>query len=95
MHKIQRMALPLLLASSVYGAPSLNLNGVINVIASVVPAIVLIGAFICVIGAVFAVFSFLGGNIMRGIVTLVGVLVGAMVLGFSQIWVSSLSGQGL
>jgi hypothetical protein len=49
-----------------HAAPSIDMSGVTSVMLTVQTACLLIGAIIVLISLVFSVFSFAGGNIMRG-----------------------------
>jgi hypothetical protein len=78
-----------------HGAPSIDMSGVTSVMLTVQTACLLIGAIIVLISLVFSVFSFAGGNIMRGVTGVAGVLFGGLVIGMGPTWISSLSGQAV
>ncbi len=72
----------ILTASSLaHAAPSIDMSGVTSVMQTVETACLLIGAIIVLISLVFSVFSFAGGNVMRGITGIAGVLFGGLVIG--------------
>ena len=78
-----------------HAAPSIDMSGVTSVMLTVQTACLLIGAIIVLISLVFSVFSFAGGNIMRGVSGVAGVLFGALVIGLGPTWISSLTGQAV
>jgi hypothetical protein len=80
-------------ASIAHAAPSIDMSGVTSVMQTVQTACLLIGAIIVLISLVFSVFSFAGGNIMRGVTGVAGVLFGGLVIGLGPTWISSLTGQ--
>lgn len=51
---------------------------------------------VCVIGVIIAlmmsVFKFMGHDMQRGFAYLIGVLIGAIVIGFAHQWAASLTG---
>jgi hypothetical protein len=63
-----------------HAAPSIDMSGVTSVMLTVQTACLLIGAIIVLISLVFSVFSFAGGNIMRGVTGVAGVLFGGLVI---------------
>ena len=85
----------ILFSATVYAAPSIDLSGVTTVMTSVQTAVLLIGAILTLISLVFAVFSFVGGNLMRGVTGVAGVLLGAGIIGWGPAWISSLTGQSV
>ncbi len=82
-------------ASVVHAAPTIDMSGVTSVMQTVQTACLLIGAIIILISLVFSVFSFAGGNIMRGVTGVAGVLFGGLVIGLGPTWISSLTGQSV
>jgi hypothetical protein len=78
-----------------HAAPSIDMTGVTSVMLTVQTACLLIGAIIVLISLVFSVFSFAGGNIMRGVTGVAGVLFGGLVIGMGPTWISSLTGQAV
>jgi hypothetical protein len=82
-------------ASIAHAAPTIDMSGVTSVMQTVQTACLLIGAIIVLISLVFSVFSFAGGNIMRGVTGVAGVLFGALVIGLGPTWISSLTGQAV
>jgi hypothetical protein len=54
---------------------------------------VLVGSLAILIGLVFSVFGFVGGNIFRGVTGAFGAIIGAGIIGWGPAWVSSLTGQ--
>jgi hypothetical protein len=78
-----------------HAAPTIDMSGVTSVMQTVQTACLLIGAIIVLISLVFSVFSFAGGNIMRGITGVAGVLFGGLVIGLGPTWISSLTGQAV
>lgn len=76
-------------------APSIDMSGVTSVMQTIQTACLLIGAIIVLISLVFSVFSFAGGNILRGVTGVAGVLFGALVIGLGPTWISSLTGQAV
>ena len=78
-----------------HAAPSIDMSGVTSVMLTVQTACLLIGAIIVLISLVFSVFSFAGGNIMRGVTGVAGVLFGGLVIGMGPTWISSLTGQAV
>ena len=82
-------------ASLSHAAPTIDMSGVTSVMQTVETACLLIGAIIVLISLVFSVFSFAGGNVMRGITGVAGVLFGGLVIGLGPTWITSLTGQGV
>jgi hypothetical protein len=82
-------------ASLSHAAPTIDMSGVTSVMQTVETACLLIGAIIVLISVVFSVFSFAGGNVMRGITGVAGVLFGGLVIGLGPTWITSLTGQGV
>lgn len=82
-------------ASLSHAAPSIDMSGVTSVMQTVETACLLIGAIIVLISLIFSVFSFAGGNVMRGITGVAGVLFGGLVIGLGPTWITSLTGQGV
>ena len=82
-------------ASLAHAAPTIDLSGVTSVMQTVQTACLLIGAIIILISLVFSVFSFAGGNIMRGVTGVAGVLFGGLVIGLGPTWIASLTGQAV
>lgn len=82
-------------SSLAHAAPSIDMSGVTSVMQTVETACLLIGAIIVLISLVFSVFSFAGGNVMRGITGIAGVLFGGLVIGLGPTWISSLTGQAV
>jgi hypothetical protein len=82
-------------ASVAQAGPSIDMSGVTSVMQTVETACLLIGAIIVLISLVFSVFSFAGGNIMRGVTGVAGVLFGGLVIGLGPTWISSLTGQAV
>ena len=82
-------------AGLAHAAPSIDMSGVTSVMLTVQTACLLIGAIIVLISLVFSVFSFAGGNIMRGVTGVAGVLFGGLVIGMGPTWISSLTGQAV
>jgi hypothetical protein len=78
-----------------HAAPSIDMSGVTSVMLTVQTACLLIGAIIVLISLVFSVFSFAGGNIMRGVTGVAGVLFGGLIIGMGPTWISSLTGQAV
>jgi hypothetical protein len=83
------------MASVAHAAPTIDMSGVTSVMQTVQTACLLIGAIIILISLVFSVFSFAGGNIMRGVTGVAGVLFGGLVIGLGPTWISSLTGQAV
>jgi hypothetical protein len=87
-------ALPFLLSAAAPAAtPTIDLTGVTDVMKSIQTSALLVGAILALISLVFAIFSFVGGNILRGITGVFGVLLGAGIIGWGPAWIASLSGQ--
>jgi hypothetical protein len=82
-------------ASLAHAAPTIDLSGVTSVMQTVQTACLLIGAIIILISLVFSVFSFAGGNIMRGVTGVADVLFGGLVIGLGPTWIASLTGQAV
>jgi len=53
----------------------------------------LVGSLAILIGLIFSVFGFVGGNIFRGVTGAFGAIIGAGIIGWGPAWVSSLTGQ--
>ena len=53
----------------------------------------LVGSLSILMGLVFSVFGFIGGNILRGVTGAFGAVLGAGIIGWGPSWVSSLTGQ--
>jgi len=75
--------------------PSIDLTGVTDVMKTIQTSALLMGAILALISLVFAIFSFVGGNILRGITGVFGVLLGAGIIGWGPAWIASLTGQGV
>lgn len=75
-------------ASLSHAAPSIDMSGVTSVMQTVETACLLIGAIIVLISLVFSVVSFAGGNVMRGITGVAGVLFGGLVIGLGPTWIT-------
>ena len=54
---------------------------------------VLVGSLAILIGLIFSVFGFVGGNIFRGVTGAFGAIIGAGIIGWGPAWISSLTGQ--
>ena len=54
---------------------------------------VLVGSLAILIGLIFSVFGFVGGNIFRGVTGAFGAIIGAGIIGWGPGWISSLTGQ--
>ncbi|MBV8833205.1 MAG: hypothetical protein JO097_01920 [Acidobacteriaceae bacterium] len=97
--KLIRAAAPLtaMLVTAIlaHAAPTIDMSGVTSVMQTIQTACLLIGAIIVLISLVFSVFSFAGGNIMRGVTGVAGVLFGALVIGLGPTWIASLTGQAV
>ena len=88
--------LPFILCAAARAAnPSIDLSGVTDVMKTIQTSALLIGAILALISLVFAIFSFVGGNILRGITGVFGVLLGAGIIGWGPAWIASLTGQGV
>ena len=98
-NKLVRTGVPLIAmfaaASLANAAPTIDMSGVTSVMQTVQTACLLIGAIIVLISLVFSVFSFAGGNIMRGVTGVAGVLFGGLVIGLGPTWIASLTGQAV
>lgn len=90
-----QLAAVMAVASLAHAAPSIDMSGVTSVMQTVETACLLIGAIIVLISLIFSVFSFAGGNVMRGITGVAGVLFGGLVIGLGPTWITSLTGQGV
>ena len=53
----------------------------------------LVGALAILVGLIFSVFGFVGGNIFRGVTGAFGAIIGAGIIGWGPDWLSSLTGQ--
>ena len=94
--KAVRTVVPaVLFSAAAHAGPSIDLSGVTAVMTSVQTAVLLIGAILTLISLVFAVFSFVGGKLMRGFTGVAGVLLGAGIIGWGPAWIASLSGQAV
>ena len=82
-------------ATTVQAAPSIDLSGVTDVMRTLQTAALLVGAILALISLVFAIFQFVGGNILRGVTGVFGVLLGAGIIGWGPAWIASLTGQGV
>jgi len=85
----------IVVAGLAQAAPTIDMSGVTSVMQTVQTACLLIGAIIILISLVFSVFSFAGGNIMRGVTGVAGVLFGALIIGLGPTWIASLTGQAV
>jgi hypothetical protein len=86
-------ALALATAVAAHAQPSIDITGVRDVVTTISNVVLGIGAVVILISLIFATFSFVGGNIMRGVTALAGVLIGAGIIGWGPGWVTSLTGQ--
>lgn len=87
--------LPFILCAAAHAAyPSIDLTGVTDVMTAIQTSALLMGAILALISLVFAIFSFVGGN-LRGITGVFGVLLGAGIIGWGPAWIASLTSQGV
>ena len=83
------------LAHAQTGGGTINLDGLGAFMKTITTACQLVGSMAVLIGLIFSVFGFLGGNIMRGISGAFGAVLGAGIIGWGPSWVSSLTGQSV
>jgi hypothetical protein len=90
------VALPFILCAAAHAAnPNIDLTGVTDVMKTIQTSALLMGAILALISLVFAIFSFVGGNILRGVTGVFGVLLGAGIIGWGPTWIASLTGQNV
>ena len=72
---------------------TISMNNLTGFMQTVTTASILVGSLAILIGLVFSVFGFVGGNILRGVTGAFGAILGAGIIGWGPAWVSSLTGQ--
>ncbi len=75
------------------GGGTISLTNLTGFMQTVTTASILVGSLAILIGLIFSVFGFIGGNILRGVVGAFGAVLGAGIIGWGPSWVSSLTGQ--
>ena len=89
-------AVPYLLAiawSGIAHAQTVSFTNLTTFMQTVTTASMLVGSLAILVGLIFSVFGFIGGNILRGITGAFGAILGAGIIGWGPSWVSSLTGQ--
>ena len=81
------------LAHAQGGGGTISLDNLTGFMKTVTTACQLVGSLAILIGLIFSVFGFIGGNILRGITGAFGAVLGAGIIGWGPSWVSSLTGQ--
>ena len=74
---------------------TINLENLTTFMKTVTTACQLVGSLAILIGLIFSVFGFVGGNILRGVTGAFGAVLGAGIIGWGPSWVSSLTGQSV
>ena len=82
-----------ILAHAQGGGGTISLDNLTGFMKTVTTACQLVGSLAILIGLIFSVFGFIGGNILRGITGAFGAVLGAGIIGWGPSWVSSLTGQ--
>lgn len=77
------------------GGGTINLENLTTFMKTVTTACQLVGSLAILIGLIFSVFGFIGGNILRGVTGAFGAVLGAGIIGWGPSWVSSLTGQSV
>jgi hypothetical protein len=72
---------------------TISMNNLTGFMQTVTTASILVGSLAILIGLIFSVFGFVGGNILRGVTGAFGAILGAGIIGWGPSWVSSLTGQ--
>ena len=72
---------------------TISFNALTTFMQTVTTACILVGSLAILMGLVFSVFGFIGGNILRGVTGAFGAIIGAGIIGWGPAWVSSLTGQ--
>jgi len=87
--------LPLALSTLAHaqGGGTISFNNLTTFMQTVTTACILVGSLAILMGLVFSVFGFIGGNILRGVTGAFGAIIGAGIIGWGPTWVSSLTGQ--
>lgn len=81
------------LAHAQAGGGTISLDNLTGFMKTVTTACQLVGSLAILIGLIFSVFGFIGGNILRGVTGAFGAVLGAGIIGWGPSWVSSLTGQ--
>lgn len=72
---------------------TISFNNPTTFMQTVTTACILVGSLAILMGLIFSVFGFIGGNILRGVTGAFGAIIGAGIIGWGPSWVSSLTGQ--
>ena len=83
------------LAHAQGGGGTISLDNLTSFMKTVTTACQLVGSLAILIGLIFSVFGFVGGNILRGVTGAFGAVLGAGIIGWGPSWVSSLTGQSV
>ena len=77
------------------GGGTISFDNLTGFMKTVTAACQVVGSLAILIGLIFSVFSFIGGNILRGLTSAFGAVLGAGIIGWGPAWISSLTGQSL
>jgi exosortase/archaeosortase len=84
---------PLAWSTLAHAQGTISFNNLTTFMQTVTTACILVGSLAILMGLVFSVFGFIGGNILRGVTGAFGAVLGAGIIGWGPSWVSSLTGQ--
>ncbi len=71
---------------------TLDTSGVESVAASMLTIFRIVGVCAIIAGLTFAVFKFMGRDMMGGVLGVVGGIIGAVIIGYAPSWAQSLTG---
>ncbi len=71
---------------------TLDTTGIENVATKLLIIFRIIGVCAIIAGLTFAVFKFMGRDMMGGVLGVVGGIIGAVIIGYAPSWASSLTG---
>jgi len=85
--------IPLACSTLAHAQGTISFNNLTSFMQTVTTACIVVGSLAILMGLVFSVFGFIGGNILRGVTGAFGAILGAGIIGWGPSWVSSLTGQ--
>ena len=87
--------IPLACSTLAHAQGTISFNNLTTFMQTVTTACIVVGSLAILMGLVFSVFGFIGGNILRGVTGAFGAILGAGIIGWGPAWVSSLTGQNV
>jgi hypothetical protein len=85
--------IPVACSTLAHAQGTISFNNLTSFMQTVTTACIVVGSLAILMGLVFSVFGFIGGNILRGVTGAFGAILGAGIIGWGPSWVSSLTGQ--